>query len=241
LLFLLLGEEDDGATKVVISRFPADNGILADQKKGELSVQFLERVFMKRATTYKAAVYRGHSLTGEFWEGKMIDKQVNSGTISVSNYWIAEFLASDFRTTSAQGSRRLADALRNATANTRDINVKTELVAVLRMSRNMAGKSVSISSLLEQFNMSDAARKVVEDEVQEHLRKEKFRLDVEELDRHAPMQSIELDNGAVLTAPAPNFDDVFKREPVRGQRAGEQRVRITTEGKLINERLRKKS
>ncbi len=239
LLFLLLGEEE-GAKKVVISRFPADNGILADQKKGELSVQFLERVFMKRATTYKAAVYRGHSLTSQFWEGKVIDKQINSGSMSVSNYWISEFLASDFRTTSAQGSRRLADALRNATAKAKDINLKTELVAALRMSRNLAGKSVSISGLMEQFSVSDGARSLVNAEVQEHLRKEKFRLDVVELDKHAPMQSIELDNGAVLTAPTPTFDDVFKRENVRGG-DGNQKIRITTEGRVVNERLRKKS
>jgi hypothetical protein len=240
LLFLLLGDEDNGAKKVVISRFPADNGILADQKKGELSVQFLERVFMKRATSYKAAVYRDHSLTSGFWEGKVVDKQINSGTISVSNYWIAEFLASDFRTTSAQGSRRLADAFRNATANTKDVEVKSELIAALRLTRGQSGKSVSISGLMDQFNLSDGARTLIKDEVQDHLLKEKFRLDVAELDKHAPMHSIELDNGAVLTAATQNFDDVFRREKLKS-RDGEQRIRISTEGRVVNERLRKKS
>ena len=49
LLFLIVGKE--GADhKIVVSRFPADTGVLAEEKRETLSVAFLERVFMKNAT-----------------------------------------------------------------------------------------------------------------------------------------------------------------------------------------------
>ncbi|NLF73016.1 MAG: hypothetical protein GX575_28600, partial [Candidatus Anammoximicrobium sp.] len=105
LLFLLAGR-DGAEMKIVLSRFPADSAILAEESAESLSVQFLEKVFMKSATAYKAAVYRGKTLEGDFWDGKAVDKQTNSEVLSISNYWIKEFLSSDFRATSAQVSAR---------------------------------------------------------------------------------------------------------------------------------------
>ena len=46
LLFLIVGEEK-GESKIVVSRFPADSGVLAEEKGNGLSVEFLERIFMK--------------------------------------------------------------------------------------------------------------------------------------------------------------------------------------------------
>ena len=95
LLFLLSGQANS-ESKIVLSRFPADSAILAEETENSLSVEFLEKVFMRSATSYKAALYRGTSLDGDFWDGKAVDKQINSGILTISNYWIKEFLSSDF-------------------------------------------------------------------------------------------------------------------------------------------------
>ena len=58
LLFLMLGQEA-GKTRLVLSRFPADQGISAEERKDSLNLEFLEKVFMKSATAYKAAVFSG--------------------------------------------------------------------------------------------------------------------------------------------------------------------------------------
>jgi hypothetical protein len=68
LLFLIAGKED-GDYKIVISRFPADSAILTDEDRQRLTVEFLERVFMRSATAYKAALYRDSSLASGFWIG----------------------------------------------------------------------------------------------------------------------------------------------------------------------------
>ncbi|HVX56094.1 MAG TPA: hypothetical protein VHA37_00015, partial [Candidatus Saccharimonadales bacterium] len=53
LLFLLTGQHA-GESKIVLSRFPADSAILAEEGADGLTVEFLEKVFMKSATSYKA-------------------------------------------------------------------------------------------------------------------------------------------------------------------------------------------
>jgi hypothetical protein len=200
-----------------------------------LSVEFIERVFMRNATAYKAVLYRDTSFTHGFWTGKAVDKQINLGSDAISNYWIRHFLASDFRTTSAAGSRRLADALRNATAGAGDLEQKTELIATARLVRGLAGKTISVSDVLDRFNVSAESRALVDEHVHEHLRNEKFRLDVGELDRHLPNQSVELDNGGILTAPTSKFEEVFERTELNEK----GRVRFATEGRVVNEKLRK--
>lgn len=113
LFFVLLGQTDDGkARKVYLSRFPADNGITAEEYEEELKVELLEQVFMKNAYAYKAVVYEGANFSSDFWSGRAIDKQVSNRSTAISGYWIKEFLRSDFKTTSALGTRRFAEALR---------------------------------------------------------------------------------------------------------------------------------
>ena len=93
LLFLIAGKEGR-EYKIIISRFPADSAILAEENRQALTVEFLERVFMKSATAYKAALYQHASFAAGFWVGKAVDKQINPGVVQLSNYWIAEFLDS---------------------------------------------------------------------------------------------------------------------------------------------------
>jgi len=106
LLFLIRGVEGQ-EHKVIVSRFPADNGVLAEMNDAELSVEFLQRVFMKSAHSYKAALYQDESFNTGFWQGRVVDRQVADPVVRVSEYWIKGFLDSDFRTTPAAGTRRL--------------------------------------------------------------------------------------------------------------------------------------
>ena len=99
LLFIIAGKEGS-RHKIVVSRFPTDSAIFVDEDPKKFTVEFLDRVFMKNKTSYKAAAYHDTSLKGGFWTGRAIDKQLNSGTRSVqlSDYWISDFLLSEFST-----------------------------------------------------------------------------------------------------------------------------------------------
>lgn len=237
LLFLLLGEEN-GSHKILVSRFPADQGVLAERKRGSLQVEFVERIFMKNAKTYKAAVYKGKAIDSGFWNGHVVDRQIAAAQDQVAHYWIREFLLSDFMTTSKAGSKRLAVALKEASKKADSLQTKQEILAAIALARNFYGTTVSIRELSNRLNLSAPARTAIENQVENTaLLTDTFVLDSAEFQRNAAYATVELDQGAMLTAPADRFNECFTREQV-ADTPNEERVRFTTEGRVVDERLR---
>jgi len=238
LLFLIVGTESPDH-KLVISRFPADSAILAEENQQGLNVEFLERIFMKSAKAYKAVLYRHPSAAAGFWTGRAVDKQINTQETHLSNYWIAEFLDSDFRTTSAAGTRRLAIALRDAARNCGDIAVKSEIAAAVTLATGLSGQRLSISEFAQRLRLSNAARQAISDEVKGvGSIDERFQFDAQEFTKQVAYRSVELDSGGMLIAESVSFDNVFHREVIDET---EHRVRYSTEGKVINDKLGKSS
>ena len=236
LLFLMAGKEGR-EHKIVISRFPADVGILAEESERALTVEFLERVFMKRATTYKAAAYQHTSLAAGFWLGRAVDKQINSDMVQLSNYWIAEFLDSDFRTTAAAGTKRLAVALRDAARKTGDVNVKREIAAAVTLGQSLDGQRLTIKEFSNRFGLSPGAQDAVAGEIKNRtVLDERFQFDAKEFAKQVPYRSIELNTGVILTADAAQFDNVIHQEVIDPR---EGKVRLSTEGKVTNDKLTK--
>jgi hypothetical protein len=236
LLFMMAGKEGQ-QHKFVISRFPTDSAILAEEGAQSLTVEFLDRVFMKSATSYKAAAYQDSSLSSGFWLGRAIDRQVNSGTIQLSNYWIAEFLASDFQLTPAAGTRRLSVALRNAAKETTDTKVKSEIAAAVTLAGRLAGQTTSVNEFMDQAGLSDSSKAAIKKQMKSgSLAAERFRFDLTEFKSQVGFRSIQLDNGAMISAEAAEFDNVFHREVLDRD---EQEFRFSTEGKVMSEKLKK--
>jgi hypothetical protein len=236
LLFLMMGAEK-GETKIVVSRFPADSGILAEEREKGLSVEFLERIFMKSATSYKAAVYTGKSHDHDFWKGKAGDKQINSAESYIASYWIREFLNSDFLTPGEAGTRRFASAVRDAMNRAGDTDVKDEIASLCRLLPGMKGKVVSAKNILSHFQISAKTQDRVKASFKpDRLFGERFRFMPDELTKFIAFKTVELDNGGLLTASTDAFDSVFLREVVDPAKA---LVKFSTEGTIIDQRLRK--
>ena len=237
LFFLLLGQES-GTHKIVLSRFPANQGVLAEQEKGTLQVEFVERIFMKSAKTYKAALYKGKGIDSGFWNGHVVDRQIASSQDQVAHYWIRDFLLSAFLTTSKAGSKRLAVALKEASKTADSLQTKQEILAAIALTRNFYGKTVSIRDLSARLNLSAPARTAIENQVEnDTLLTDTFVLDSDEFQHNAAYATVELDQGQMLTAPADRFDECFTREQIPSA-DNEGRIRFVTEGRVVDERLR---
>ena len=236
LLFLISGRESRDH-KIVISRFPTDSAILVEENPRTLDVEFLERVFMKNKTSYKAVMYRDTSLRAGIWSGKAIDKQI-SFTGESSDYWIADFLLSAFKVTPTQGTRRLGTALRDA-AKKSDIGVKQEIVAAATLAGRMDKHVMSINDFEKRFNLSPAAQEAIRKELKSpRLAEEQFEFVAAEFNDLLAYRSKELSNGAMLTAPSADFDDVFHEEVVD---EASHEVKFTTQGTVVNDRLKPKA
>jgi hypothetical protein len=202
---------------------------------GTLSVQFLERVFMKSKTSYKAVLYQHSSLQGGFWSGRAIDKQLNTLSGEPSNYWINDFLLSDFTTTPAAGTRRLAIALRDA-AKKAPLEVKQELTAAGTLASGLAGQRLNIDDFGNRLGLSDAAKSAIKNELKSFAAvQEVFQFDLGTYKSLVAFKSVELSNGALLTADTDRFDKVFEQEPVDGSK-GE--IKFVTRGQVIDEKLK---
>ena len=235
LLFLLHGS-DKKRTKLVLSRFPADQGVVAEASKGSLTVEFIERVFMKNAATYKATVYKGASYDKDFWLGSAVDKQLNMTGYQAANYWIREFLNSDFETTSKQGTKRFAVALREASRSAPNSSTKHELVGASMLAANLGGQVVTINDILNKFNLSEAARDAIISKLgYSALAGDTFVFDAEEFLAHAALASVELNTGAIMLAPPDRFNAVFSRETVV---EGGDEYRFRTQGRIVDEKVR---
>lgn len=235
LLFLILGA-NSSRRRLVVSRFPASPGILAEEDSASLSVQYIERVFMKSERAYKSAMYEGSSFEADFWRGRAIDKQINSD-IAISNYWIRDFLLSDFATTGERGTRRLATALRDAVNRTSDLEVKEEIAAAVQLSQGLEGQVTSAYGFSARFSLSEKATEAVKEQKQMrgNLFDEQFVFKSEEFHKHVAFRSVELDNGARLIADADSFDEIFERSE---SNTGE--TEFSTAGKIVDERFRKR-
>src|SRR5260221_1752266 len=85
-LLFLIAVKESANHKIVISRFPTDSAIYVDGQARSLTVEFLERVFMKNKASYKAVMYENSSLRGGFWSGRAVDKQLNYPGGQLSDY-----------------------------------------------------------------------------------------------------------------------------------------------------------
>jgi hypothetical protein len=222
--------------RLLLARFPADQGVIAQEERQHLNLEFIERVFMKSAKAYKSVFFEGLPTDGNFWDGKAVDKQI-SNVRELSNYWIGEFLASELRTTGPAGTKRLAVALREAIRSSTDAQVRKDLLAASELLRGQHGRRISPERFAESLGLSDEATTALKDALpRPELFREIFQFDTEEFDRHAFFRSVELDNGAFLTAQNAQFDEIFRKEALQ---TGGSRVRYTTEGTIVKEQLRK--
>jgi len=237
LLFLatgLVGQQ----RKIVIARFAAHSGILADENPEALSVQFVERVFLRSVGSYKAALYQDTVNDHGYWTGRAVDKQITSGEAEVSRYWITEFLASDFRTTSATGTRVLAVAMRNAAKSTENLEIKKEITAAATLSAGLNDQVMTAGDFLGRFGLSQPAREAIVGQMKHPgLLSEQFRFSAEEFNRQLPYKSVELNSGAILTAAATEFDNVFEH----GEPDEDGNVTYSATGRVVSTKFEKVS
>ena len=162
-----------------------------------------------------------------------MDKQTNHGIQAIADYWIVDFLKSDFTTTPATGTKRLALALKKASSNSQDPDVKREVVAAALLAANFPKNTMTIKDFCDHFHMSKATRVAVEASVSPALFNDKFKFDKDEFIKHISYKQVEMDSGAVLSAPVDKFEQCFEERQRNGI------VTFSTSGNVVDQRLRK--
>ena len=233
LLFLLYGEAG-GKKRLVISRFPADTGILAGIKGDSLDLAYVEEIFMKSATAYKAVCFEGKSFKNDFWTGKAIDRQINHTIIEISEYWIKDFLKADFALTPDRGTKRLGKAIKQVVKETDDLAVKEEITSALGLAKSLNGKTGRPSKFLSDLHLSANVQVLVLNKLDPKIVNEKFKFSSSVLDDIIKYKYVELDNGAFVVGPSQDFDKLFEIEHHKNDQTS-----YYTIGKVVDAKLKK--
>lgn len=237
LLFLILGKEND-EIKLVISRFPADKGILAEKSDKGLSLEFIERIFMKNPNYYKAALYSGKPIIKDLWSGFAVDKQSSLDDDELAQYWIQSFLDSDYMATSIGGTKRFASALLSASKTAKEVHIKAELTGIAMLVKGFNNKATTINKILDNFQISNEAKREIFNQLKfPEVADTTFVFNYEEFNSRAPYSIIELDNEGYLIAPTANFYQVFSRKLINET---ENLYQYSTQGRIVSEQLRGK-
>jgi len=105
------------------------------------------------------------------------------------------------------------------------------------MAQMPAQVGVSAKALLDQFHVPEETQAQIKDRFPRAKSfEETFTFVPDEFVKFVSMRSIELDNGALLTAPTDRFDQVFSRESVSG---AANVFRFSTQGSIVDQRFRK--
>jgi hypothetical protein len=129
----------------------------------------------------------------------------------------------------------LAIALRDTINSTANVVVKQEIAAAARLAANIPQRrAMTIAGFCEQFNFSEETKAAIIASIKPtRLVNDRFRFDSGEFARHLAYKQVELNNGAILTAPADRFHEVFNDTVRRDVHT------FSTTGTIVDQRLRK--
>lgn len=200
-----------------------------------MSLDFIEQVFLKNASAYKSAFFKTEHVAADFSGGSTMDGQARN-TGKPAEYWVQKFLMSELLTTDVSGTRFLATAVGEAVKTETDTQIRQELLAASTLMRGFDGITQSTESLLATLPLTQPAVQAITSRLSRpESARDVFRFSATEYDKHVRYRTVDLDNGATLTAPSNDFSDVFQETPL----SDDGRVRFTTEGKVLDRRLRR--
>jgi hypothetical protein len=235
LFFVVLAKASAKDT-VLFSRFPTDQAILADDKNGGLNIEFLEKVFVKKWSTYKGAIFSDTVSRSGFWSGRIVDRQINSADGEASQYWVEKFLGASFVATKVYGTTRFARAL-SAASRSGSFAVQTEINSSVPFLRQYDGKVASIDDISERLGFSQETKEAIKREMPSGTENISFMMDYSVLRNSVTFRTIKLSNGVSVTADSAEFQELVSietKETTEGQL-----VTLSTSGKLLADRLTK--
>jgi len=235
LLFFIYAKEHTDM-KLLIARFPSEEGITVKHDNGKYVFEVIDDVFLKNSRKYKAVYYQSKLVKlDNFWTGYAVDKQINDSNVKeVSDYWVKDFLQSELKLNSNRGSIMLAKAVRKTITETIDNEVKEELIGVTPLVKNINTKALTIRSFFDKMNLSLKTKNEVLTRIDNPgLCEISFQFSSEKFAENCNYLIKILDTGAIAMAPTVDFSTIWNEEA-----AEDGNVRYSTEGKNIKIKVR---
>lgn len=235
-LFVILVGKKLETNRIVLIRLRAEEVVYKKSVSKGFKIDKLEQAFSKKSNYYKVAYYEGHlAQRSTFWNGYILDRQKKSETV-VSNYWLKEFLKSDYAMSPVQGTRRLADYIKSfvrTLENVQEQRIVYESVRTLRT--NDTNDALSVIQYSEDYLpviLRERFRVFVGDD---ELNNTHFNVDFDTYDAELPYQVFEMQNGISLTIPTFMGENYLEITALNNGNS-----KYSFEGVLVNQKFTKK-
>ena len=234
LLFFIYAK-DKNDNKLLIARFPSEEGITVKNENGKYVFEVIDDVFLKNSRKYKAVYYQ--STFDNYWYGFAVDKQINDTNLKeISDYWIRDFLLSELKLNSRRGSRMLGQAIRKTITETTDDQVKEELIGSTTFLKNINAQAVSINNFFKKMNLSEKTKKEVLTKINNpNIYGITFNFDNKEFVDNCNYLVKILNNNAVIMGPVADYPNLWLEEV-----AENGNIRYSTEGREIRTKVSNK-
>ena len=231
LLFFIYAE-NEGDKKILIARFPSEEGITVKTENGQYVFEIIDDIFLKNSR-YKAVYYQAS--IDNFWSGYAVDKQINDTYIKeISDYWVKDFLQSELKITSASGSKKLARAIKDTISETKNDGVKTELIATTSLAKNINAQIISFKGFCDKMHLSEKTKNELLTKIgNQSLHDLSFQFDSEMFMQNCQYVIHFLDNGAGLMATTADFPNLWQEKAAKSGKS-----KYSTEGKIIGSKVR---
>ncbi len=237
LCFFIIGKKGNQTT-IFICRFPAAEAIRTNLDENNFKVDVVKDIYLRSSKFYKSVLYQDESIKNGFWKGKAIDKQTNHKDREISEYWIKDFLKSDFEVTSKSGTATLALSLKDAIQKEEELDNKQQLISFSNMLMNHDSQNITINEQCNNFGMSEELKEKIKSNLKcKAFFDSRFTFDKEEFISQAVFRTVYMKNGAILSAESTKFDSCFQAEVLN---AAENMVKYTTISNIEDIKVRKR-
>ena len=215
LFFIIIGVEGEDDF-ISLIRFPAEEAMILKNSNDKIEIEELNEVFLKNSHRYKLAFFEGKTVKGGLWKGLAIDKQINDNYADlreISKYWINDFLDCRLEVTSRKGSTMLAKTLRTILNSTDDEELKEDIITTSIAAKTINNKNTSISKFINNLPIKTKAKESILKSIgSTEFAESVFKFNVEDFSKIFNLKARYLDSGAIIMAPADEFEKDFSPE-----------------------------
>ena len=199
-LLMLAAYADGGTGRLVAWAFPKEKPFHFRVRGSKAKITVLQNAFSRTSSFRKAALYEGRNRQVDFWKGRVIDKQAMSGFGTAADYWISDFLDSEYSMTGQIGTRLLAKSLRLTYDELSDPHEKDQVSGAIVAIHSSQRPRWSMARFANEY-LSGNAKAVFLGKVPPDTRNTTFSFVAREFDDKLNFRVFKLRDNVMISAP----------------------------------------
>lgn len=233
-------QKDESFRRLVMWAFPKDEPFQFTASNGKAKIKIPKDIFSRSSTFKKGSLYEGFQNDSAFLQGFVIDRQAENSWGTAADYWVSQFLDSQFSLTGTAGTRLLAKTLKITYDNLLESTDRNQITDSIRAAFASTKKRLSMHSYAKEYLTGNAKSTFLSNTPPETV-KTKFDFDKAEFEEKVQLRVFRLDDDVVVSAPFSTIDHSVR---IVGKDSDQIRVKGTIIEETVKQgrkRVKKKS